>query len=184
MKKLRENTQVGILVIGFEEDAVPSTEVVNESRAMFVTRLSEELNTIIQGVRVTLDKDEDLKLPKLEDAVADIRKKLKKELTDFAKAEGIEEVLSKLGIPAWPLVLKIPGVLNQDDYIGHGRSLFTYEQILEAGEQGLSFEIVLDQNWRPDDLSKHPYYIQRKWKDRETIYYEIKGRIRLKLPKS
>ena len=41
--------------------------------------------------------------------MGDIRKRLKKELTDFAKSEGIGEVLSKLAIPAWPLVLKIPG---------------------------------------------------------------------------
>lgn len=180
-KKLREATQVGILVIGFEEDAVPSTDVVNASREMFVTRLSEELNTIIQGV--TVDKDEPLELPKLEDAVGDIRKKLKQELTDFAESEGIDEVLSKLAIPAWPMIISLGGG-NADDYIGHARALFTYEQILEAGEQGIPFEMVLNQNYRPDDLSKYPYHIQRKWKDRGTIYYKIKGRIRLRLPKS
>ncbi len=64
------------------------------------------------------------------------------------------------------------------------QALFTYEQILESDKKGIPFEMVLNQNYRPDDLSKYPYHIQRKWKDRETIYYKIKGRIRLKLPKS
>jgi len=171
-KGLREATQVGIVVVGFEEDAVPSTEVVNESRELFVRRLGEELNAIIPE-RIPVEKGKAPKLPDLQGAVGDIGKKLKEELTDFAKAEGLEEVLLKLGlIQNWFL---IPGVLNQDDYIGHAIALFTYQQILDAGTKGIPFTMILDQNCKCDK----PRYIQRK--RTETIYYKIKGRIRLTL---
>lgn len=173
-KGLREATQVAIVVIGFEEDAVPSTKVVNGAREKFVKRLGEELNAIIP-LRIPVEKGKAPKLPNLQGAVGDIKNKLRKELTDFAEAEGMEEAWIKIGlVPGWFL---IPGALNADDYIGHALALYSYQQILDAGTKGISFTMTLDQNCKCDK----PRYIQRK--RTESIYYKIKGQIRLTLSK-
>ena len=173
-KGLREATQVAIVVIGFEEDAVPSTEVVNESREKFVKRLGEELNGIIP-LRIPIKKGGAPKLPNLAGSVSDIKEKLREELTDFAKAEGLKEVLLRIGLAVhWYLS---PGALNADDYIGHALALFSYQQIMDAGTKGIPFTMTLDQNCK----CGKPWYIQRK--RTESIYYKIKGRIRLILSK-
>ena len=69
----------------------------------------------------------------------------------------------------------LPGALNQDDYIGHGRAIFSYQQILDAGTRGIPFSMRLDQNCK----CNKPWYIQKK--RTEDIYYRIVGRIRLKM---
>jgi len=166
-KGLRDVTQVGIIVVGFEEDAIPSTEVVNSCRELFIQRLNEELNGLIPE-KIPVGN---LQIPDIHTALSDIKAALKQELIDFAESEGMDEAWIKIGLmPGWFL---FPGVLNQDDYIGQDLALFTYQQILYAGTEGIPFKMLLDQNCKCDK----PWYIQNDMT--ETIYYRIKGRIRL-----
>ena len=169
LQTLRENTDIAILVIGMEEDAIPSTEVINESRELFIRRLTEELNAIVQGI--SLPAALPLDFPDLNDVVAGLRGQLKDEITEFAKSEGIEELGTLLGIHAWPMLISL-GAGNQDDYIGQDRVTFSYQQLLDAGTDGFAFELLLDQNCK----CNKPWYIQNKRS--EDIFYEIDGRIR------
>lgn len=159
-KKLREKTLVGILVIGMEEDAQPSTEVMNETRAELVSSLQTELDRIVRGVTVSLD--DPTKIPDMMDAVNEIRGRLKKQLVDSAKARTLEELSQYLAIHGFPAIVLVPGALNADDYIGSGVALFNYEELLNAGEAGLPIKLKLDQN--PD----------------EELTYKIEGRIRVR----
>lgn len=105
--------------------------------------------------------------------MSDIQKKLKDELTDFAKDKGLKEILLRIGLAlTW---YSQPGALNRDDYIGHALALFSYQQILDAGKDGIPFKMILDQNCK----CGKPWYIQRE--RTESIYYKIEGRIRLVL---
>jgi hypothetical protein len=174
MRRMREGTQVAIVVIGFEEDAQPSTELVDELRATFVTRLHEELTRIVLDLRVPADAEEGLTLPDLGDVTDELQQRLKDELRALAEAKGVAEVLELLMLPAWPMIFAVGGA-NADDYIGHGRANFSYEQILQAGAGGLPINLLLDQNCKCDK----PRYLQN---DRtETIAYRIRGSVRLLL---
>lgn len=159
-KKLREQTLVGILVIGMEEDAQPSTEVIDETRTELVASLQTELDGIVRGIEVSLSDPTDI--PDMMDAVDEIRARLKKKLVDSAKARTLEELSQYLAIHGFPTIILVPGALNADDYIGSGVALFNYQQILDAGEAGLPIKMTLDQN--PD----------------EELVYQIEGRIRLR----
>lgn len=169
IQQLRESTTVAILVIGMEEDAVPSTDVVNQSKDLFVRRLTEELNKIVADISIPLSGP--IELPDLQSLTGDLRKQLKKELEDFAKAEGLDEIKTLLAIPAWPMVLAMGGA-NADDYIGQALATYSYQQILDAGTEGITFELKIDQNCKCDK----PRYIQSQ--RTEEIMYEVIGRIR------
>ena len=159
-RQLREKTLVGILVIGMEEDALPSTDVMNETRNELVSALQSELDRIVRGITVSLANP--TKIPNRVDAVNQIRDDLKKRLVDSAKARTLEELQQYLAIHGFPAIVLVPGALNADDYIGSGVALFDYEQLLQAGSNGLPIRMKLDQN--PD----------------EDLHYRIEGRIRVK----
>jgi len=159
-KKLRQQTLVGVLVIGMEEDALPSTDVMNDTRNELVASLQTELDKIVRGIKVSLS--DPTNIPDMMDAVDKIRAKLKKKLVDSAKARTLDELSKYLAIHGFPAIILVPGALNADDYIGSGVALFNYEQILEAGDAGIPIKMTLDQNAD------------------EELYYKVEGRIRLK----
>ncbi|MFK8031116.1 MAG: hypothetical protein AB8G18_12845 [Gammaproteobacteria bacterium] len=168
LRMLRENTKVAIMVIGMEEDAVPSTEVMDQARDLFISRLTQELNGIVQGLSIPAELP--LKFPDLNKLVGKLRGQLKKEVKAFAKAEGTAELEMLLGIHAWPIVLSLGGG-NQDDYIGQAQATFSYQELLDAGTGGMPLKLLLDQNCK----CGKPGYIQSKRS--EDIYYEVEGRI-------
>jgi len=155
-QQLRESTMVGILVIGMEEDAVPSTEVINETRDELVRCLQKELDKLIRGI--TISWDNPAQMPNLVDAVAQIQGKVQNHVISSAKSKGIDELVKKLMIPGFPPAI-LAGAANADDFIGAAAAVFTYEQILNAGDKGLPIKMTLNQN--PD----------------EELYYRIEGRI-------
>ena len=158
-RELRERTLVGILVIGLEEDAQPSTEVMDQTRADLVSNLQTELASLVRGVELSLADPTDI--PDLVSAVQRIRADLQQRLIATAQARAIDDLTDYLVIPGFPTVLAIPGMLNADDYIGVGVQVLDYESILNAGENGLPISMRLDQN--PD----------------EELYYRIEGRVRV-----
>ncbi|MGH7563336.1 MAG: hypothetical protein ACREK5_02805 [Gemmatimonadota bacterium] len=154
-RKLRENTQVGIVVIGMEEDAIPSTETANELYGEFIAALQVELDNLVRGVVLDAVNPQ---FPDLAGAVQEIRSRLRPRLEDLAKSKTIAELEGYLAIPGAPMLATF-GAVNADDYIGAGHFIVTYQQLLDAGEAGVPFNLDLSDN--PD----------------EAVAYNISGRV-------
>lgn len=154
-RKLREFTQVGVLVIGMEEDAVPTTETANELYDTFIGALQSELDSLVQTVVMDAENPQD---PNLDPALEEIKKRLRKSLKDLAISETIGDVEGYLGIPGAPLMASF-GALNADDFIGAADFSVTYQDLLDAGEAGIPFKLTVTDN--PD----------------EVVEYQIHGRI-------
>ena len=153
-RMLREKTQVGVVIIGMEEDAIPSTETANELYAAFIAGLQEELDTLVRSVELTAGN---VNFPNLASAVEAIKKRLRERLEALAKSETIADLKPFLAIPAAPMLATF-GAANADDYIGAAHIVVTYQQLLDAGEAGIPFQLEISDN--PD----------------EAVLYKIKGR--------
>lgn len=183
MLLLRENTFLGILVIGFEEDAVPSTEAVNSLRAELVENLRDEMNGLIRGVSVSgEDVNGNAQPASVEDmtdrlrqqlftGVADIRKRVQSRMIDRALEDGMGEFWANSKFIGYHSIVVVPGALNADDFVGSRFEQFSYEDLLQSNSQGIPFTMQLNQNW--DGL---PRYLQAD--DPGSIWYEVKGRVR------
>ncbi len=170
-RQVRQNTLVGLVVIGMEEDALPTTETVNESRNELVRELDAAFSNILHGVEVPVFEQEEIEMPDLVAAVRETTGEIRERLVESAKARTLDELASYLVIPGFPTLILVPGIANQDDYIGHDTAVFNYDEILEAGTTGLPIDLELSQNY-----VNVPRYLQEG--RTETIRYRIKGRIR------
>jgi hypothetical protein len=153
-RMLRDKTQVAVVIIGMEEDAIPSTDTANELYAAFIAGLQEELDTLVRSVELTAGG---VNFPNLASAVDAIRKRLRERLEALAKSETINDLKPFLAIPAAPMLATF-GAVNADDYIGAAHRVVTYQQLLDAGEAGIPFELEISDN--PD----------------EEVLYKIKGK--------
>ena len=171
LQSLREATNVAIVVVGMEEDAVPSTEAMNEVRGEMVSILQQELDRLVQGVAVNMLNPTNI--PDLTVAALDIADSLEERLEKLANARGEEEFVHNFKFLGFPTVILVGG-LNPDDYIGSRVAFFTYEELLNAGPQGIPISLQLNQSW--EGL---PRYLQRD--TTESIWYLVEGRIRLRL---
>ena len=158
-KSLRDITYVGVLVIGMEEDAIPSTEVVNAARDQLVTEMDKAFKKVLRDVEVPITGQP--KMPDVVGKVIAMTNDIRERLIDSTTARTVDELKDYLWIPGFPTLILVPGIANQDDYIGFGAAMFTYEEILNAGTGGLPIRLKLDQSSEP-------------------IYYRIEGRIRRK----
>ncbi len=165
-RRVRENTLLGILVIGMEEDALPTTEVVNASRVELLSELQKEFERIIRAVEIPISGPNEFEMPDLVAAVQEVTGSIRKRLVESAKARTLEDLADYLVIPGFPTLILVPGIANQDDYIGYATAVFDYEQILQAGTSGLPIRLVLDQKFANDRA--------------EDIFYTIEGRIRFR----
>ncbi len=170
-RQVRQNTFVGLVVIGMEEDALPTTETVNESRDELVSELDAAFSSILRGTEVPIVGQEDIEMPDLVAAVKETTGEIRNRLVESAKTKTLDELATYLVIPGFPTLILAPGIANQDDYIGHDTAVFNYDEILEAGTAGLPISLTLSQNY-----VNVPRYLQEG--RTETIYYKIKGRIR------
>jgi len=154
-RMLREFTDVGVVVIGMEEDAVPSTETANELYDAFIGALQFELDSLVQSIAMDAGNPQ---APDLDPAIAEIKNRLRPRLKDLAIAETIAELEGYLGIPGAPLMASF-GAVNADDFIGAAHVTVSYQDLLDAGEAGIPFKLVVTDN--PD----------------EVVEYQIQGRI-------
>lgn len=152
---LREFTEVGVLVIGMEEDAVPSTEKANELYGTFIGALQFELDSLVQSIAMSAGNPQ---APDLDPAIQEIKKKLRPRLEKLAISETIGELEAYLGIPAAPMLATF-GAVNADDFIGAAHVTVSYQDLLDAGEAGIPFKLTVTDN--PD----------------EVVEYQIHGRI-------
>ena len=171
LRELRQNTLVGLLVIGMEEDALPSTEVINETRSDILNTLQNELDNLVQGVSVDILNP--TQLPNLVRSAIKIARDLQERLLDRAMDRGLDEFAEKLIFLGFPTIIVVPGAINADDYIGSRIAVFSYEDILNAGPQGLAIDMQLNQRWE-----RLPRYLQGD--TTESIWYHVKGRVRLR----
>jgi hypothetical protein len=154
-RMLREFTEVGVLVLGMEEDAIPTTETANDLYDTFIGALQSELDGIVRGVVMDAGNPQ---APNLDPAIEEVKKRLKKSLKDLAVSETIGDVEGYLGIPGAPLMASF-GALNADDFIGAADFSVSYQDLLDAGETGIPFKLTVTDN--PD----------------EVVEYQIHGRI-------
>ena len=154
-RMLREFTEVGVLVIGMEEDAVPSTETANELYDTFIGALQFELDSLVQSIAMSAGNPQ---APDLDPAIQEIKKKLRPRLEKLAISETIGELESYLAIPAAPMLATF-GAVNADDFIGAAHVTVSYQDLLDAGEAGIPFKLTVTDN--PD----------------EVVEYQIHGRI-------
>lgn len=169
LTQLRENTFVGVFVIGMEEDAVPSTEAMNETRNDLVNTLQNELDELIRDVSVSTS--DPTNFPDLATSAAEIAGDIRDRLMQRAKDRGKDEFVENLQFLGFPAIIAVPGALNADDYIGSRYALFSYEDILNSDSSGLEIDLQLNQRW--EGL---PRYLHGD--TTEPIWYHVKGRIR------
>ncbi|MGH7589372.1 MAG: hypothetical protein ACRELU_12355, partial [Gemmatimonadota bacterium] len=148
-RMLREFTEVGILVIGMEEDAIPTTETANELYDTFIGALQAELDGLLRGVVMNAGNPQS---PDLDPAIKEIRDRLRKSLKELAISETIGDVEGYLGIPGAPLMASF-GALNADDFIGAADFSVTYQDLLDAGETGIPFKLTVTDN--PDEVVEY-----------------------------
>ena len=146
---LRANTQIGILVVGLEEDAVPSTETIDEVRDLLLSEIQTEFDAIVRNVVVNAANPS--QLPDLTAAVQEVQGELVSRIENAAVAKSIAELAGYLTIPAAPLLGLIPGVLNADDFVGADVFIISYQDLLEAGESGQAFLMNLT---NPDEPAR------------------------------
>jgi hypothetical protein len=144
-QNLRENTQVGIVIVGMEEDAIPSTETANEVYGEFIAALQESLDKLVRGVVLNATNPT---YPDLTQAVEELKGKIRERLQAYAEARTIAELEGYLAIPGAPMLATF-GAANADDYIGTGVKVVTYQELLNAAENGIGFTLELSDN--PDE---------------------------------
>jgi hypothetical protein len=160
-RRLREATQVAVVVIGMEEGSVPSTAVMDQIRAELVTGVEAGLNNIIRGLTMPIAN---LQAPDFRAAVQQLAATLRQRLIASAKKKGMDEMLARLGIPGPPALMGFFGLvtaLNRDEYVGNDIAIFTYEDILDAEEAGIDLTLNLSNS--DSDLQ-----------------YEVRGRLRIR----
>ncbi|MGB8702852.1 MAG: hypothetical protein WCD18_25835 [Thermosynechococcaceae cyanobacterium] len=112
-------SMVGLVVIAMDEDGT-STSAANAGRQAFVNVLQAELN---QAVRSLTLPDE-----------ATLRAKIKAAMTKAIRQETLS------GIPDFF------GVVDPDDYIGAQFSMWSYQQIENAGSAGLPIDMTFQKS--------------------------------------
>jgi hypothetical protein len=171
-KELRESTFVGIAVVGLEEGSSPSTDVMNEVRDQLVSEIQTEFDNIVRGVSVPIaDLKDKNKVASISDnirasvkaAIKQVTDQLRDRLVKSAKAKGKDEWMASLKLPGGPQILAAAGfgLLNHDDYVGFEKSLLSYQELLNAGDAGISF--ALDLHNEDNDL-----------------HYVVRGRVRIR----
>jgi hypothetical protein len=171
LRQLRQNTLVGLLVIGMEEDALPSTEAINETRADIVDTLQNEIDSLVQDVSVSMGNP--TQLPNLVNSVMEIAGDLQERLIKRAMDRGLDEFAENLMFLGFPTIIMAPGAVNADDFIGGRVAIFSYEDILNAGPQGLAIDMQLNQAWEGLPRFMHG-------DTTESIWYHVKGHIHLR----
>ena len=145
--RLRRFTRVGIAVVGLEEGSAPSTEVINEVRAEMLSEIQTQFDNILRGIQIPIDNPSALDAVEkalqaaINAAIEEITDRLKKS----AKAKGIDEFFSYLKLPFGQAITSFLsfGALNRDEFVGSGFRQISYEDLLNAGEEGISFDIDL-----------------------------------------
>ena len=160
VRALRENTQVAILVVGMEEDNIPSTATANETRGVVLDELRTVLNGIVRGV--VLDVENLTEPPDVVGAAQEAAGGVLARVRAAAAAKTAAEVAQYLMIPTAPVLVLVPGILNSDDYVGTGVFAVSYQQLLDAGLAGVTFTLTLS------DGADEP------------ARYEVRGRVRIR----
>jgi hypothetical protein len=154
-KQLRESTYVGLIVIGMEEDAVPSTEDMDSNYARLVLELQTEFARAIRGT--TLEMSNSNSVGELVSAVHYAAGTLVGRLEESVKSRTSAQALGSLIYHAGPTIVLAPDIGNADDFIGIDVEIFDYQQLLDAGDSGVAFTLNLS---NPD----------------EDVRYEVRGR--------
>ena len=140
---LRSKTVIGILVIGLEEGSTPSTDVMDEVRAELLGEIQAELDAIVRGVKIPVSNPS--KAPSVLQAVDAVKGPIRERLVESAKAKGLAEFYSYLKIPGGPHLMGFLAIaaLNHDEFVGAGTKVLSYQDLLDAGEAGVTFDLDL-----------------------------------------
>jgi hypothetical protein len=143
-RQLRQNTFVGIVVVGMEEGSVPSTKIMDEVRAEMLSLVQSELDKIILGIKVPVTDPSQVRDAVLE-AVRQVMGPISDRLKQSAKAKTMDQFVSYLKIPGGPAIMGFLGIaaLNHDEFVGSGVRLLSYQELLDAGEAGITFDLNL-----------------------------------------
>ncbi|MGH7572248.1 MAG: hypothetical protein ACREMK_10435 [Gemmatimonadota bacterium] len=132
-KPLREQTMVGILAIGLEEDEVPSTSTMNQLWAQAIAEFQAAFDNAIRGVTLNVSDPASMAsvqqalVKSLQQSAGPIADRLKK----AAIANTIDDLAQYLVIPGFPLIAPL-APLVADDYVGAGVKVISYEQLLNS----------------------------------------------------